>query len=103
MNTINQIFSDYYQQLEDYTVQVNFNNVWDYKNKSNTSKIFLISDQTEDVFNDDTITVAELKTFIVNNFLPIKTLEFFCEQTRDQCIRWNINENTKTINLQTYE
>jgi len=103
INPINQIFSDYYEQLKHYTIQINSNNVWDYKYKSNTSKVFLISHKEEDISDDDAVTVVELKTFVVNNYLPTKMLEFFCEQTRNQCIKWNINQNTKTVNLRTYE
>lgn len=103
IDTINQIFENRYEELKQYTLQVNSKYVWDYKKQTNTSKVFLISDAPGNIPTGEMVVVEELKKFVVNSYIPIKTLKLFCEQSREVCISVDVDEVTETINLYTNE
>lgn len=98
-NTINEILDSRYEELKQYIVQVEHKTVWDYKKQTNTTKVFLISENTQDVDPQESVTVEELKKLIVDNYIPIKTLRVFCEQTREQCIKYDVDQESKIVNL----
>lgn len=103
IDTINQIFDNRYEELKQYTLQVNSKYVWDYKKQTNTSKVFLVSDDPGNIPIGESVTVEELKKFIINSYVPIKTLKLFCEQSREVATCYTIDKDNKYVNLSTNE
>lgn len=100
-NIISEIFDNRYEELKQYIVQADSKTVWDYKKQDNTTKIFLISEEAQDIGVEESVTVLELKKLIVDNYIPIKSLKLLCEHSRQQYTKYSVNKDDKTVNLRT--
>jgi len=86
-----------------YKLVVNGNPVWDYKHRTNTNTVSLISDNLEDIPEQEHVSIKELKRFISKSLIPTETLDIRREFD-DKVIEYvGTDDETKTINLETNE